>query len=275
MPAALVANARMYSVAPGAAAAWAALFGWLADAAGRRLDILDHPAPAPLETLWARDDLAAVFMCGWPFAREGGQMGSGRPIVAAPVPLGSPPGRGLYRSHFIVRADSRYGSLAETFGGRLAYTIDSSHSGYNAPRHHLLAHRTADRPVLYGATVGPLITPRRVVETILAGVADVGPLDSYAHDLLCRHDPDLMAGVRVLDSTEWVPMPLLVGSLNGDAGVARELGLVLQGAAGDPAARPILAALALAGFVRPEAQDYRVTVEWDADAHAAGYAIVM
>ena len=271
MPAALVANARMYAVAPGAAAAWRALFGWLADAAGRRLDILDHLAPAPLETLWARDDLAAAFMCGWPFAREGGT----RPIVAAPIPLTSPPGQALYRSHFIVRADSAFQALSDTFGGRLAYTVDSSHSGYNAPRHHLLAYRTSDRPALYGATVGPLITPRRVVETIRTGAADVGPLDSYAYDLLCRHDPDLMAGVRVLDSTAWVPMPLLVGSRGGDAGVARELGLVLQGAAADPIAEPILADLALSGFARPEADDYRVTVGWDTDARAAGYAIVM
>ena len=270
MPAALVANARMYSVAPGAAASWRALFGWLADAAGRRLDIVDHLAPAPLELLWARDDLAAAFMCGWPFARED----AGRPIVAAPIPLSSP-GRPVYRSHFIVRADSRFQTLAETFGGRLAYTVDTSHSGYNAPRHHLLAYRTTARPVLYGAMVGPLITPRRVVETIHAGEADVGPLDSYAYDLLCRHDPALMAGVRVVESTAWAPMPLLVGSPGGDVGVARELGLVLQGAATDPVAAPILADLALAGFARPDAADYAVTLTWDAAARAAAYEIVM
>ena len=270
MPAALVANARMSSVAPGAAAAWKRLFAWLADAAQRRLDLVDHLAPAPLEALWARDDLAAVFMCGWPFAREGAQ----RPIVAAPIPASSP-GAPLYRSHFMVRADSGFATLEDTFGHRLAYTIETSHSGYNAPRHHLLSYRSAGRPALYGATVGPLITPRRVVETLLAGEADVGPLDSYAYDLLCRHDPALMAGVRVLDSTAWVPMPLLVGSLGGDMGVARELGLVLQAAADDPTAAPILAELALTGFARPDASDYRITLDWDADARARGYAIVM
>jgi ABC-type phosphate/phosphonate transport system substrate-binding protein len=266
MPAALVANARMYSVAPGAAAAWKALFRWLADAAQRRLDIVDHLAPAPLDRLWARPDLAAVFMCGWPFAREGGI----RPIVAAPVPLSSPPGRPWYRSHFIVPADSADRTLADIAGHRFAYTVTDSHSGYNAPRHHLMASRTR-----FAATVGPLVTPRRVVEAVRAGEADVGPLDSYAYDLLCRHDPDLMTGVRVLDSTEWVPMPLLVGSVGGDAGVARELGLVLASAAADPAAAPIMADLALAGFARPEADDYSITIAWDEAACAAGYEIVM
>ncbi|HLZ66105.1 MAG TPA: PhnD/SsuA/transferrin family substrate-binding protein [Aliidongia sp.] len=270
MPAALVANARMYSVAPGAAAAWRTLFGWLAEAAGRPLDIVDHAYPAPLEALWARDDLACAFMCGWPFAREGAV----RPIVAAPIPLAGP-GRPVYRSHFIVRADSAFERLDDTFGGRLAYTVDSSHSGYNAPRHHLLAYRTAARPTLYAERVGPLVTPRRVVETILAGAAEVGPLDSYAYDLLCRHEPALMAGVRVLASTEWAPMPLLVGSLGGDAADAEALGMLLCAAGADAAARPILADLALAGFARPEAADYSLTLDWAAAARAAGYEIMM
>ena len=263
--AALVANARMYSGTPQAAAAWRALFRWLADAAGRRLDVLDYPAPQPLEGLWARDDLAAVFMCGWPFAREGGT----RPIVAAPVPLTSP-GAPLYRSHFIVSAGSPYQTLADTFGRRLAYTVPTSHSGYNAPRHHLMAWRAR-----FSAAVGPLVTPRRVVEAVAAGEADVGPVDAYAWDLFVRHEPELAARVRIIDSTDWAPMPLLAGSLGGDAGVARELGLVLAGAAEDAQARPILAELALAGFVRPDAADYRVTLEWAQAAADARYEIVI
>ena len=38
----LVANARMYSVNPQAAAAWKELFGWLAHASGVELDVDDH-----------------------------------------------------------------------------------------------------------------------------------------------------------------------------------------------------------------------------------------
>jgi ABC-type phosphate/phosphonate transport system substrate-binding protein len=266
---ALVANARMYAVAPGAKAAWHALFAWLAAASGRPLEVVEHAFPAPLDALWARDDLASVFMCGWPFAREGGV----RPIVAAPIPAGGP--GAVYRSHFIVRTASPFARLEDTFGGRLAYTVESSHSGYNAPRHHLLAFRTAARPELYAARIGPCIAPRRVVETVLAGAADVGPLDSYAYDLLCRHEPELMEGVRVLASTDWAPIPPLVGSIGGDAGLAAELGALLAGAGRDAAARPILADLALAGFARPAAADYDVTLAWDAAAKAANYEIVI
>ncbi|MBL8670191.1 MAG: ABC transporter permease, partial [Alphaproteobacteria bacterium] len=61
---ALIANARMYSVAPGAAAAWKRLFAWLKERSGIDLQVIDHAFPAPLDALWARPDLACTFMCG-------------------------------------------------------------------------------------------------------------------------------------------------------------------------------------------------------------------
>src|SRR5581483_7411422 len=81
--AARIANARMYSVAPGAAAAWRRLFEWVASESGVPLEIIDHAFPAKLEELWERPDLAATFMCGLPFAKDP------RPLVpiAAPLPL--------------------------------------------------------------------------------------------------------------------------------------------------------------------------------------------
>ena len=49
----------------------------------------------------------------------------------------------------------------------------------------MLAPFARDRGgTLFEATVGPLVTPRRVVEAIVSGEADAGPLDSYFHDLL-------------------------------------------------------------------------------------------
>ena len=62
-------------------------------------------------------------------------------LLASPVP--SPPryaGRAAYVTDFIVRADSPHETLADTFGGAIAYSTEHSHSGYNAPRHHLLKH---------------------------------------------------------------------------------------------------------------------------------------
>ena len=79
----------------------------------------------------------------------------------------------------IVRADSEFTQLQETFGGRIGWTVAHSQSGYNAVRHHLL--RYEGPPPLYRDWVGPLVTPRRVIEAVLADEIDVGPLDSYVH----------------------------------------------------------------------------------------------
>src|SRR5580693_9807886 len=130
-----VANARMYSVNAAAASAWKELFGWLARESGVDLDVIDHSFPLPLAELWSRSDLACAFMCGYPFALAAQKP---RP-VAAPVPIGAPiPGRPVYATRLVVRADSKFRSIEDTFGGRLGYTIEDSNSGYNALRHHLL-----------------------------------------------------------------------------------------------------------------------------------------
>ena len=65
-----VANARMYSVNPGAASAWKELFAWLARKSGVDLRVIDHAFPSPLAELWSRPDLGCAFMCGLPYARD-------------------------------------------------------------------------------------------------------------------------------------------------------------------------------------------------------------
>src|SRR5262245_55943009 len=110
----LVANARMYAVTPAVKAAWQELFAYLARAAGVPLDYIDHAAPAPLEALWARDDLGAAFMCGFPFALAA----TPPTLLAAPVP--SPARYGdapRYCTDLVVRANSRFATFADTYGG--------------------------------------------------------------------------------------------------------------------------------------------------------------
>src|ERR1700742_829652 len=108
-----VANARMYSVNPGAAAAWKELFECLARESNVDLDVIDHKFPAPLSELWSRPDLGCAFMCGFPY-----KLAQHPPKpVAAPVPVGA---QGpVYATRLVVRADSRFNTLQDTFGGRL------------------------------------------------------------------------------------------------------------------------------------------------------------
>lgn len=269
---ALIANARMYSPTPQAAAAWRALFEIVADRADVALTAVDHAFPAPLEALWERADLGAAFMCGWPYARDFGQ----HRLVAAPIP--APPryqDRAIYFTDFVVRDDSRFHSLSDVLGHRFAYTIETSHSGWNAPRYHLLKLRTPEQPRLFAETLGPFVTPLRALAAVLDGTADAAPIDSYLIDLTRAHDPATAATIRVIETTEAAPVPPLVASPATDPAIVARLGDAFVALADDRAAAPHMAALLLKGFARPSAGDYRITLERDAAAKAAGYTRIV
>lgn len=264
----MIANARMYSVSPAVATAWKDLLRWVVARAGVDWEVIDHAAPAPLGELWDRSDLGCVFMCGLPFTQRKPQPR----LIAAPVPsparyLNKP----IYFTDLIVRADAPFERLEDTFGKRLAYTVEDSQSGYHAVRNHLLAYRTPERPRLYARTVGPLVTPRRVLEAIIAGDADVGPLDSYAHDLLRKHEPALANQVRTIATTRATPIPLLVAAAGTDDAVIERVRAALLAVKDAPELAATRDALLLAGFAVPQPGDYDVLPAAIDAAVAAGY----
>jgi ABC-type phosphate/phosphonate transport system substrate-binding protein len=260
---ALFINARMYALNATVAGAWRALFAAVGERAGVDLQWLEHPPPKPLAELWQRDDVACAFICGYPWSTW---RGDGRPAPLA-VPLPSNPlsaGRPQYWSDVAVRADSRFGSLDDLLGTRMAYTIVESQSGHQALR-AMLADR-AQGGALFARTVGPLVTPRRVVDAVLAGDADAGPLDSYWHDLLRRHEPDVAAQLRVVARTPPTPMPFVAAVPAIAADVRARLTAALLAAPVDADA------LQIDGFAAVDAAAYAVLVERAAQADQAGYS---
>ena len=263
-----VANARMYSVNPQAAAAWKELFGWLARETGVDLDIIDHAFPLPLAELWSRADLGCAFMCGFPF-----MLAKHRPRpVAAPVPANAPiAGRPVYATCLVVRAESDFRTIEDTFGGRLGYTVPDSHSGYNALRHHLLPYHRQRGTKLYRESVGPLTTPRRVIEALLAGDIDIGPLDGYALELMRHYQPELGSKIRVVATTDPAPIPFLVASSSCPDEIVARLQATLGSFAGVSACAHLRKRLLLEAFAPVALEDYSLMLDWDSEARAAGY----
>ena len=265
-----IANARMYAVTPEAEAAWRELLARVAAEADVALDYMPYPAPQPLEQLWARPDLGAVQMCGYPIALR----------LADVVPLAAPipdaawaEGRAVYRSDLIVRADAPYRTLADTFSGKLGWTVEHSHSGFNALRHHLMRYRTAERPTLYREVVGHLVTARRILDGVLDGTIDVGPLDGYWHMLIRQHRPELTRGVRVLESTDVAPMPAFVAAPSLPADIADRLRAAFVAARTRDWFAPLAGPLLLRGFAAVEPATFAPTLAWDTAAKAAGYLV--
>ncbi len=265
-----IMNARMYAVTPGVEAGWRALLTQVAAEAGVSLRYLPYPAPQPLEALWARPDLGCVFMCGFPIA-----LGLADVVpLAAPIPrAGWAAGRPLYRSDLIVRADSPYRALEDTFGGRAGWTVAHSHSGFNAFRHHLLRYRTAERPRLYREMVPELVTARAILDGVRSGRIDVGPLDAYWHLLIARHQPELTAGIRVLAATDVAPIPALVAASGTPADIVERLQSALVAASTREWFAPLGELLLLEGFAAAGREQYATTLAWDREARASGYDV--
>ncbi len=202
----------MYSVSAQVADLWRRLLRELGRESGVELELVEHAAPAPLERLWQREDKGAVFMCGLPYARRrsAAQIPAPR-IIAAPVP--SPPdfrSMPCYWSELVVRMDSSFEDVADTFGRRIAFTVADSQSGYAAPLKFLSAqHGPYPR---YAEVIAPCVTPLGALKAVIDGAAEVAPVDSYAFVLLERHCPHLTSQVRSVARTEPTPIPPLVAS---------------------------------------------------------------
>jgi ABC-type phosphate/phosphonate transport system substrate-binding protein len=256
----MIANARMYAVGAQAGELWRALLSTVTAQAGLNVEVIDHAPPECLDDLWRRTDMAAVFMCGLPYS-----CANPKPtLIAAPVPSAAEfAGRPEYWSELVVRSDSAFGDLQSTFGGKLCLTAPNSQSGYAAALQYLMAFDAARdgkaaRSPLYREIGAPAVTPLGAVTAVIAGAADVAPIDAYAYRLLQKHRGDLTSKLRTVARTARTPIPPLVASIALVASTEGAQGLraAFTAAHRDPALRVLLAGLELSHFVTPDPRDY-------------------
>lgn len=247
-----IASFRMYNATPAVTAAWQALFARVFADLSWQVGIVPFAWPAPLPSLWERPDLVCGFMCGLPFSQG---IAPVAPLVA-PVP--SPAaygGQARYRSELLVRADRGWHKIEDTFGHRFGWMAQHSQSGYHAAR-HLLAPYARDRGALFSQSVGPLDTPMRALSALREGAIDVTALDSYFLDLVRRHEPALLEGLQTVATTPWTPNPLLVASTTLDPAEREQLVERLGSLHHESVYVPLLDAVLVERFVRPDPPAY-------------------
>ena len=265
----MIANARMYAIDAVTGAHWRVLLQWVIARAGIDCEVIDYPPPLPLSALWTRDDLGCAFMCGYPLMHA----------VPAPVVLAAMRPSGAHYRHqptywtdLVVRADSPLLTASDALGRRLAYTTEDSQSGYQAPRRFFASFVDAAHGSLFASLVGPLITPRNVVRAVLDGDADVGPLDSYALDLMRRHQPELTASLRTIATTARTPIPPLVAAAGTPPGTLLRLREALLAVADAEELASVREALLIEGFAAVDKADYGVLIDAAREADHLGYA---
>ena len=212
-------------------------------------------------------DLGCAFMCGYPFIKS-----RSRPqALAAPVPVGARyGGRAVYATDFVVRADSRFQDAADTFGGRLGYTAESSHSGFNAVTIPPLAVPLAGAAAAFSRKRrSPAHAAARDRSACSRGRSMSARSTATRSICMRRHDPDFAAKVRVIESTALAPAPLLVASADCPDDVVARLRASLV--AFDDA--QLAEALCLAGFAPVDVVGLRtVFCDWERAAETAGYS---
>ena len=265
----LVANARMYAVTPQVRDAWRALFDWVSRYSGIPLVYVDHAAPAPLEELWSRHDLAATFMCGFPFASA-----APKPLIlAAPVP--SPPRyrrQPVYCTDFVVRADGKYRNVSDTFGGRIGWTV---------PRFAVRIQRRPASPVEVPTRIQAIVHAkhRTAGDAAQGDRGGCGPRDRHwparfnVRDLLERHEPATAAKLRTVDSTAMTPIPPLIASPSTPPDTIERLRHALLASPNEPEAAAILDDLLLSGFALVDAADYDRLLSQARETETAGYPV--
>ena len=261
----------MYNAGPAAAAAWRALFDRVFADVGIDVETLEHKHPRPIESLWEEPGLFGAFMCGWPYVRSGPRLQA----IAAPVP--SPAryeSKPRYCSDFLVREDSGWTRVEDAFGQRFGWTVAGSHSGFNAPRAYFAKLVSPQRPRLFAQSVGPLGSPSAALASLEAGAVDMVALDGYWLDLVRRHDPAKLEGIRVVGHTPWAPIPLVVAAPGVDAALSRRLREHLVRLHEMPGHGALLANVVLERFVVPDESAYGSLENLAADAERSGYATI-
>jgi ABC-type phosphate/phosphonate transport system substrate-binding protein len=261
----------MYSLDAQVAALWRQLFERVAERAGVAFEMVEHAASRPLAQLWQRDDLGCVFMCGYPWSTWPRRESRPR-LLAVPLPRGERyDERPVYCTDIVVRHDAPFSNVEALRGARFAFTLESSQSGWQAPRAFFAEHALRSGGRWFGETVGPLVTPRAVAEAVIEGRADAGPLDSYWHDLLQLHEPATAKRLRVVASTPMTPIPALVCAASTPDDVHARLVAGLLGVARDDALRTVRGALAIHGFALPVEDDYATLARRAQALDARGY----
>lgn len=259
----------MYAVSEPAARAWYAILRRVSELTEVPLKIIDFPPPLPLEDLWSRSDLGAVFMCGYPFILAGQR----HQLIAAPVPAPRRyGGRAVYYTDFIVHRDSPFTTLEQTFGKTIAWTVAHSHSGFNAVRFHLLNYLKPGRNSLFSHSLGPVFTPHGAVQSILEGKADVAPLDSWVHDIWKSQGDSRISKIRVVESSVASPIPPLVASPHVSRNICDKFrrAFISLNASGNLSQH--FATLNLSHFSTVKASDYNIIAAQATKAEEMGYS---
>ncbi len=243
---------------------WDALASALREGGVTRVpERLDWPDDLPRH--WRDPNLLLSQTCGYPLVE--GLDAAVRVVGTFRYDADGAEGTG-YRSLVVVRDSDSARALTDLQGRAVAYNGRDSHSGTNALRALVAPLATGGR--FFGRTVESG-AHRRSIDFVRDGHADVAAIDCVSFALIARHEPEAVAGLRVLARTAPAPgLPLVTARTTSEDELER-IRRGIERVLADPKLRDARTALLIAGFERLGRADYHPIATMRDAARAAGY----
>lgn len=216
---------------------------YLGRALGRPVQLVQRRTYQEITALLIAGALDTAWICGLPFVRNRDRLR----LVGVPVYRGEP----TYRAYLIVRA-SAPGDSPDALAGQVhAFSDPDSNSGYLVTRAWLA--QSGRTPDAFFSKTFFTYGHRNVIRAVAAGLAQSGSVDGYVWDVLSEIQPALTAATRVVRVSEPLGFPPFAAPAQPrDRALVDAMRAALDGMAGDPAGRAILATLRLDGIVQRE-----------------------
>jgi ABC-type phosphate/phosphonate transport system substrate-binding protein len=218
------------------------------------------------EDLWRSPDLLLSQTCGYPLLKD---FTNHLTLLATPIYDTKGCDGPTYRSLIVVRDDSPAENPEDLRGGICAINDWDSQSGMNVLRHTIAPLSREGR---FFGEVKVAGKHHLSIAMIAAGEADVAAIDCVTHGLMARHEPESLAGTRVLCQTDSAPALPYVTGIATATDDQRRLRSALHNALADPDLAAARADLMINGFADLALDDYGVMLDMETGAAAAGYA---
>lgn len=192
-------------------------------------------------------DVAWVCTGGWRELRESGKV----ELLAVPQVNG----KTSYRSYLVVRSDAPFKTLAELKGSRIVYSDPLSLTGCRIPRQTF--EQLGYTPESFFSSSFFSFSHDASLWAVRRSLADVAGVDSLVFDFLQAHDPEEVAGLRILSASQELPIPPLVVGTWLPAAERQRWQSVLTSLHEDPQGATVLRRLGIDRFVLPDPERYQ------------------
>lgn len=206
---------------------------------------------ASLMSLWSGPEMYISQSCGLPFIEELDDVAD---IVGTFLWAGISDDHGNYRTCIVVRDDSGVTRLSELCGARPVISNSQSLSGW-CSLGCALAEVTDDPEFMQSYLVGESHTGS--LQFLQAGAADVASIDAATYQLLSRHRPSLVKGLRIIGHGPLIPATPIIVSKTRTASI-NDLRIAMHRVIAQVSLATARREIGIVGFVNRDRTDYEI-----------------